>query len=311
MNEKNEVFKKLLPVEELFELYQRLSDTIITKIDVKNLNFDSVALNNSINLLCGVEMIQFNQQKNTFQKTAAENLEYDAFLKILYTRLQSLYSEAFLFFNQTNLKYDEAEAKLYIKRNFVSLDLSGLLMLLDGIKKIEIKQNNIFIHDKGLLSSRIDRNICSTPHRTLEELKIQLEDNEKFGVEAELAAMRYELEILKNAHIEKSPERISEYNTSAGYDIVSFMHIDSLIPDKFIEVKSCSDDNLKFYISKNELDVAKNKKNNYYLYLYNRQNQSFRIIQNPYNYFIKNEEWAIIPQVYQVKLLKNSKQNSK
>jgi len=303
MNEKNEVFKKLLPISELFKLYQRLSETIITKIDVKSLGFDFIAVDNSISLLCDTGMIQFNQEKNIFQKTITENIEFNDFLEILYARLQSSYSDVFSFFNQTDLKYDEAEAKLYIKRNSVSLDLSGLLMLLDGIGKVNIKRNNIFILDKSLLNCRIDNNIYSTHHKTLDELKKQLEMNENFGVEAELAAMEYEIEILKSTGIDKAPERISEFSTSAGYDIVSFMHICSLTPDKFIEVKSCSDDSWIFYISRNELQVAKSKQNDYYLYLYNRKKQNFRIIQNPYNFFFENEEWTMEPQVYQVRSL--------
>jgi len=37
--------------------------------------------------------------------------------------------------------------------------------------------------------------------------------------------------------------------------------------DKFIEVKSCSDDRWIFFISRNELEVAKNKQDSY-LYLF-------------------------------------------
>lgn len=109
-------------------------------------------------------------------------------------------------------------------------------------------------------------------------------------------------------HINKLPERISEYNVSAGYDIVSFVSIESLIPDKFIEVKSCSDERWIFYISKNELDVAKRKQDSYFLYLYNRKKRNFRIIQNPYKLLFESEEkdkWIMNPQIYQVKSLEN------
>jgi len=306
MNEKNEVFKKLLPINELFMLYQRLSETIITKIDVKSLSLNPVAVDNSINLLCELEMIQFNQGKNAFQRMHIERLEFSDFSEILYAKLRLLYAEAFLFINQADLKYDEIEAKLYIKRNSVSLDLSGLLMLLDGMGKIEIKQNDVFFLDKSLLDCRMDVHKHATHNRTLEGLKKQLEINEKFGVEAELAAMEYEINVLKNVGISKSPERISEFNVSAGYDIISFAHKDSLKPDKFIEVKSCSDDSWIFYISRNELDVAKIKQDNYYLYLYNRKSQKFRIIQNPYDFFVENEsknQWAMNSQIYEIRSL--------
>lgn len=307
MNAKNEMFKKLLPIENLFTLYQRLSETLITKIDVTNLNFDSISINNSIGLLCGVGIIQFDNEKNVFQKTVQENWELSDFSEVLYTKLLSSFPDAFLFINQADLKYDEAEAKFYIKRNSVSLDLSGLLMLLNGIEKICIRQNDIFILDKNLLHRRRNQTYRSFRKKTLAELKSQIEINEEYGVEGELAAMEFEVEMLKNEGINKLPERISEYNTNAGYDIVSFMCIDSLTPDKFIEVKSCSDNRWIFYISKNELEVAKNKQDNYFLYLYNRQSRYFRIIQNPYNYFVeeKDSQWVMEPQVYQIRSLEN------
>ena len=307
MNEKNEVFKKLLPIKNLFALYQKLSETIITKIDLKNLNFDPISINNSIDLLCEVGMIQFDNEKNIFQKTIIENWELSDFSEILYAKLHSSYPDAFLFINQADLKYDEAEAKLYIKRNSVSLDLSGLLMLLDGIEKIHIRQNDIFILDKNLLDCRKDRKDHLFHHKTLAELKSQIEINEEYGVEAELAAMEFETKMLENMGVNKSPERISEYNTNAGYDIVSYMCMDSLNPDKFIEVKSCSDNRWIFYISKNELEVAKSKQDNYFLYLFNRQSRIFRIIQNPYNYFMDSEkdQWTIEPQIYQIRSLEN------
>ena len=306
MNEKNKVFKKLLPIYDLYSLYQKLAYTIVTRIDLISIAFDFVAVDNSIKLLSEVGMIYFNQQKDCFEKTPLNILNYNDFSAIIYKRLKLSYTDAFLFFNHVDLKYEEVETSYYIKRNSVSLDLSGLLMLLDGLGKIEIKHNNIFILDKGLLRHRRSNEANNFYNCTLEELKKQLEKNEQYGYEAEIAAMKYEIDVLKNKGIEKHPERISEYSTSAGYDIVSFMYMESLIPDKFIEVKSCSDDRWIFYISKNELEVARNKGNSYYLYLFNRTSQQFRIIQNPYNHLLNYNEtskWAVEPQTYKVKLL--------
>ena len=179
-------------------------------------------------------------------------------------------------------------------------------MLLDGLGKIKIKNNDIFILDKNLINCRLNKDAHVFHSKTLDELKSQLEINEEFGNEAELAAVTHEIELLKTEGIYKIPERISEYNTSAGYDIVSFLHVNSLIPDKFIEVKSCSDDKWIFYISKNELDVAKSKQDCYFLYLYNRETQKFRVIKNPYAFFFVGEGkncWSMNPQIYQIKSL--------
>jgi len=306
MNEKNEVFKKLLPIKDVYNLYTRLSDTLITRIDIQNLNHDCVAVNNTINMLCEIEVIQFDNDNKIYLRNTDGVLDFKLFTDVLYTRLKSTYKDAFSFTSYANIKYDEAEAKLYIKRNSVNLNLSGLLMLLDSMGKIKIKQNDIFIIDKNLLYLNKDNLSLSVRQRTLEDLKKQLALNEIYGEEAELEALEYEKFVLTNDGINNVPERISEYHVDAGYDIVSYMCINSNIPDKFIEVKSCANDNWMFFISVNELEVAKNKQNNYFLYLFNRETKMFRIIQNPYNTLVESDQdelWAIEPQVYQIKSL--------
>ena len=304
MNEKNDVFKRVLTVPQLFALYQDLSRTIVTKIDVKNLGLDTIAVDNSIKLLCEIKMIKYDKEIDCFEKLEKDDLDYETFQEALYARIQMSYIDALLSINQADLKYDEAYSMLYMKRNSISLDLSGLLVILEGIGKIEIRQNDVFILDKSFLDLRVKQNSFPHYHKSLEELKEQLDLNEKYGVEAELEAVKYEICLLKKEKINRTPERISEFYTNAGYDIVSYMHPDSSIPDKFIEVKSCVDDNWLFYLSRNELEVAKNKQDNYYLYLYSRKNRMFRIIRNPYNYLkngVKEEMWVMEPQVYKVR----------
>ena len=304
MNEKNDVFKRVLTVPQLFAVYQSLSKTIISKIDVKSLGFDAIAVENSIKLLREVELVKYDEEKDCFEKLENKSLDYDAFKEALYAKLQVTYIDALLSINQADLKYDEVRSMLYIKRNSIGLDLSGLLVLLEGVDKIEVRQNDVFILNKSLLDLRVKNNSISRYHKSLEELKEQLDLNEKYGIDAELEAVKYEVCLLKKENINKTPERISEFHTNAGYDIVSYMYPESSIPDKFIEVKSCVDDNWLFYLSRNELEVARIKQDNYYLYLYSRKNREFRIIHNPYNYLkngVEEELWIMEPQVYKVR----------
>ena len=306
MNEKSKIFRKLLPTNELFVIYQKLAETIITRVDVRSLGYDSIAVDNSISLLCDIGLIFFNKNDNIFQQTTLKKLEITEFTEEFYLRLQNTYSDVFNFIDNAKLLFDEAEGKLYIKRNSVSLELSGLLMILDGLEKIKLTHNDIFILDKRLLNNRKEYHAKSFHYRSLEDLKDQLEKNEAYGVEAELAAMEYETVLLKKMGINKLPERISEYNTSAGYDIASFTDSESMIPDKFIEVKSCSDSTWTFYISKNEVETAKIKQDRYYLYLFNRKFQQFKIIKNPYSFFTNDcltHQWAIESQIYKIKSL--------
>ncbi len=94
--------------------------------------------------------------------------------------------------------------------------------------------------------------------------------------------------------------QISHLDVSAGYDIVSFLSAKSEIPDKFIEVKSC-DENEMFYISKNEIETARKKGSSYFLYLYNRKTKTVRIVQDPYNNIIQKDEWIKDPQIIRVR----------
>jgi len=58
--------------------------------------------------------------------------------------------------------------------------------------------------------------------------------------------------------------RISETNIAAGYDILSF-ELDS--SKKFIEVKATALSKTEFFISANELEIAKQLNGNYWIYL--------------------------------------------
>ena len=66
--------------------------------------------------------------------------------------------------------------------------------------------------------------------------------------------------------------------------------------NRFIEVKSFSG-NESFFWSRNEIDVAKIKENEYFLYLVDRtkmNNDGYEpiIIQNPYEHVLNNEQWS-------------------
>ncbi len=82
----------------------------------------------------------------------------------------------------------------------------------------------------------------------------------------------------------------------AGYDIVSFNGLESMVLDRLIEVKSFSG-TPSFHWSRNEIDVARFKKEQYFIYLVDREKMSEEsyiptIIQNPYESVLENDiEW--------------------
>jgi len=126
----------------------------------------------------------------------------------------------------------------------------------------------------------------------IDELRKQLSQKQIYGEEAEKFVLAYETKRLLS---QKSPEWISPYSVDAGYDILSFDEISSGVGDRFIEVKSYVG-SPSFYWSRNEMDVARIKKESYFLYLIDRDRMSEEnyvpfMIQDPYSYFEHSTEW--------------------
>lgn len=127
----------------------------------------------------------------------------------------------------------------------------------------------------------------------LEELRKSLEQNLIHGEQAEKFVLEFEKLRLNSA---KEIDWVAEYSTADGYDIASYETEDSIDHDRFIEVKSY-DKEPYFFWSRNEIDIARIKRDSYYLYLVDRSKMIFRdyvplIIRDPYENVLKNNlEW--------------------
>lgn len=105
----------------------------------------------------------------------------------------------------------------------------------------------------------------------------------------------YDYEMLRTKR-ESGIEWIASYDTSAGFDIMSFETDTSVLHDRFIEVKAYSGKTPYFYWSRNEMSVADIKGNKYFLYLVNLDeinNPDYEpiIIMNPAVEVLNNGEW--------------------
>jgi hypothetical protein len=129
----------------------------------------------------------------------------------------------------------------------------------------------------------------------------QKEQNRR-GLEAEEFVVRFERNRipLKAYKI----KRISDFDVSAGYDIVSFADESSGIYDRFIEVKSFIG-TPHFYWSENEVDVAKLKGDRYVLCLveYERMKDPEYepiFIVNPYEKIFSDNTWLVNTSSYKI-----------
>lgn len=137
---------------------------------------------------------------------------------------------------------------------------------------------------------------------TLEQLRQKQEEQNKRGLEAEIFVLKLERERLPQKAYKI--KRISDFDVSAGYDIVSFSDSDSAVYDRFIEVK-CYLGSPHFYWSENEVDVAKRKGERYILCLvdYTRiteEGYEPEYISNPYEVIFNEDKWLVNTASYKV-----------
>ena len=140
-----------------------------------------------------------------------------------------------------------------------------------------------------------DKSVVKKVQLSLNELRKIQDSKNKHGEDAEIFVLGIEKQKFEGHALIDSIEQVSNINVSAGYDIASLQSTNSTIIDKFIEVKSYSQSPY-FYWSKNEIKVAEQEQNNYFLYLVNRDkmnNPDYQpiIIQNPSQNILNNNNW--------------------
>lgn len=136
------------------------------------------------------------------------------------------------------------------------------------------------------------------------QLKKQFEAENQAGEKAELYALQYEKMRIEDHPLIEEIKIISNIDVCAGYDIVSFDTDDSHDYDRFIEVKAVSNSN-SFYWSINELNTAKLKGTQYYIYLVDLRRISDKtytptIINDPANILFNSDEWLVEPQSFHI-----------
>jgi len=139
----------------------------------------------------------------------------------------------------------------------------------------------------------------------IDHLQRILEQKSIYGEEAETFSYHHEVKRLSLHPNLQNVKKISEYDVSAGYDIVSYENIHSVEYDRFIEVKSYSG-SPNFHWSRNEIDIARIKKDKYYLYLVDRnrikdEDYTPLIIKNPYESVLDAPNWSKIIEGYFIK----------
>jgi hypothetical protein len=204
--------------------------------------------------------------------------------------------------------FDIEEKKYMFKNEKLPLCWSSIrnLMIDFGFLNVErtIHSTRFFVSTKY---EDIIQQYCK-PHKktiTIEELRKRIEASNAAGEKAELFALDFEKQRIKSVVLQNQVRIISNIDVGAGYDIVSFDSESSSEYDRFIEVKAVSSD-ISFYLSSNEIEIARLKGPKYYLYLVDLSkicDDAYVpfMICDPASIIFNSKEWILEPQTYKVK----------
>jgi hypothetical protein len=210
-------------------------------------------------------------------------------------------------FSPANISYDVVYNMIQIDSGAFGFRFSNLRRLLMSFEFVDRHPDRqigkLIVNPK--YRALFDRFVLPEVRRRklgLESLEEMLAQRQLRGAEGEEFVLAFEKRRMASHPRVESIQKISDYDVAAGYDIASFSEMDSAEHDRFIEVKSCSVSN-RFYWSRNEIDQARIRRSQYYLYLVDPsqlQKNGYEpvMIQNPYENVFLDESWSKEPQTW-------------
>ena len=200
---------------------------------------------------------------------------------------------------QKNLSIDTATGVLQIPTNAIHFDATVYVTFLQAIGCFR-RVGSFLIFDNDSLREDFEKKVAQRKRKiSQDELLLNLQKQQADGDAGEAFALAFENKRLEA--LSKQAKKISDIDVAAGYDLLSFETGESLIYDRFIEVKAFNE-SPHFYWSENERSVAALLSDKYYLYLVdlsriNDPLYSPIIIQNPAA-SLDASGWIIKPQFY-------------
>lgn len=222
------------------------------------------------------------------------------FAEVILLAFLSKYSKDEFFleiFSQKNLNFDLSNKTLRIKRYAFSaknINLLDFLLTLNFLVEDMSYSDFLIINHSfnGYFIEHAGRSINSS--QSIENLlKIQ-EKQRELGELAERFVLKFEQERISS---DNQVLWISPIDTTKGFDILSCEN-KQCIKDRYVEVKSYSNEkSISFFWSKNEINVAKENQDKYFLYLVDRSrinspSYTPSMIKNPYKFFfVESNDW--------------------
>lgn len=205
-----------------------------------------------------------------------------------------------------SIAYDVQVDRFWIAKKCIKLKYAFLRNLFITLELFEKRTSNTYFISSYLVQ-RFEPLIQQKRKISQKELIAQLEQNALQGEAGEIFVLAYEKNRLKQRGDVDLIKQVSIYDVRAGYDIISFDNVTSEHLDRLIEVKTYVG-KPHFHWSSNELNIAKLKGNQYYLYLISYNDITTNgyeplIIKNPAKYFEENTNWHFSVDGYLVNMI--------
>ena len=215
-------------------------------------------------------------------------------------------------FTEGSLTWDSGDRSLVVIPSRIPLaraNIIALLRTLGALKEGDVGDAVLFV-DPNLVHVLVDMVCLHSPAKlsgglTPEELAKLKQYQNAQGEHAELYVVQYERHRLADHPRLDLIRRVSTEDVTLGYDIISFESSKSVIPDRFIEVKSYKGEP-HFYWSSGELDAARRIGALYHLYLVSvdlvdGQGYEPTVIANPAHLILEsNSDWHVTPNTWYV-----------
>lgn len=141
---------------------------------------------------------------------------------------------------------------------------------------------------------------------TPEDFEKSQEEKKVVAKIAENYALEYERSRLGAAKAQKQADLVDYIairNVAAGYDILSFNDKDSKTYDRFVEVKAGRVNQINFFLSRHEFEIAEKLKDKYWIYYIHMQNnepKGIKLFNNPINSIVKNSKFDTLTDIYEI-----------
>ena len=154
-----------------------------------------------------------------------------------------------------------------------------------------------------LLETIVNSTVNVITPEAFQRSQIEIMESSKIAEEYVLQSEKNRLRIANAEDKSKIIDHVALRNVAAGYDIASFNGEASSNYDRFIEVKAGKSTSINFFFSRNEFEVARRLKTQYYIYyvgVKDKKPREIYIFQNPVEEVMKDPRFIINIDTYEI-----------